>query len=175
LLQWLSPPDPSINLIKASKQRSKGSGSWFLNSKAFHDWKVQRNSFLWLHGIPGCGKSVLSSTIINELREISSPNPGLVLYFYFDFNDTTKQTLDGMLRSLIKQLSTNNQSGGQKHLKSLFDTCRNQSIRPTPKMLCDCFAEMLQELEQIWVVLDAMDECITKDELLEWIESLHRP
>ena len=100
--RWLLPPDPSINYNKALGQRYEGSGLWFLASGAFTKWKTQRSSFLWLHGIPGCGKTILSSAIIKNLDSILSSQP--LLYFYFDFNDTSKQILDSMVRSLISQL-----------------------------------------------------------------------
>ncbi|THZ07631.1 hypothetical protein D6C91_10230 [Aureobasidium pullulans] len=74
----------------------------FIHGDAFKQWKQHSNSFLWLHGIPGCGKTVLSSTIIEHLKR--GTNVGVLLYFYFDFNHTNKQTLDNVLRSLIKQL-----------------------------------------------------------------------
>src|SRR2546423_3629801 len=100
--RWLSPPDPSTNYNKALRQRQEGTGNWFLQSHAFAKWKTQRNSFLWLYGIPGCGKTILSSTIIEDLKRTLSRQP--LLYFYFDFNDTDKQTLDSMVRSLMSQL-----------------------------------------------------------------------
>ncbi|PSN59256.1 hypothetical protein BS50DRAFT_641131 [Corynespora cassiicola Philippines] len=90
LHRWLSPPEPSTNYNKALQQRQEGTGSWFLHSDAFNMWKSQRNSFLWLYGIPGCGKTILSSTIIEHLRSLSTQP---LLYFYFDFTDSEKQTL----------------------------------------------------------------------------------
>ncbi|KAF3206421.1 hypothetical protein TWF679_008727 [Orbilia oligospora] len=99
--RWLSAPDPSTNYYKALGRRHEGSGSWFLESKQFVEWKTQRSSFLWLHGIPGCGKTILSSTIIENLESDLTCQP--LLYFYFDFTDTSKQTLENMLRALIRQ------------------------------------------------------------------------
>ncbi|KAF2621127.1 hypothetical protein BU25DRAFT_325665, partial [Macroventuria anomochaeta] len=102
IYSWLSPPDPSTNYHKALQQRQEGTGQWLLHSLMFKQWNVQQNSFLWLHGIPGCGKIVLSSTVVQHLE---SSNPALILlYFYFDFNDTSKQTLKNMVTSLVSQL-----------------------------------------------------------------------
>ncbi len=115
--RWLSPPDPSINHNKALRQRHEGSGSWLLRSENLWEWKAQRNSFLWLRGIPGCGKTILSSTVIENLDSFTSRKP--LLYFYFDFNEVDKQTLDGMIRSLVGQLYTQ-QEDTQHHLDALF-------------------------------------------------------
>ena len=45
---------------------------------------------------------IFSSTIIEGLGRIPSCQP--LLYFYFDFNDKAKQTLENMVRSLLSQL-----------------------------------------------------------------------
>lgn len=58
--RWLHAPDPSIDFNKALQQRHKDSGRWFLESSAFATWMTRPNSFLWLYGIPGCGKTILS-------------------------------------------------------------------------------------------------------------------
>ncbi|KAH0372123.1 purine and uridine phosphorylase, partial [Aureobasidium melanogenum] len=65
---WLSAPDPSTNYTNALEKRHPDTGLWFIDGEAFERWKGQPNSFLWLHGIPGCGKTVLSSTIIQHLK-----------------------------------------------------------------------------------------------------------
>ncbi|KAI9729156.1 MAG: hypothetical protein M1834_007063 [Cirrosporium novae-zelandiae] len=68
IYRWLSPPDPESNYPKALKTRKSGTGTWFIQSQEFEDWKLKKSPFLWLHGIPGCGKTVLSSTVIEEIR-----------------------------------------------------------------------------------------------------------
>jgi hypothetical protein len=47
--------------------------------------------FLWLYGIPGCGKTILSSTIIEDVLYHYHDPTMAVIYFYFDFNDVEKQ------------------------------------------------------------------------------------
>ncbi|KAF8847866.1 hypothetical protein BDZ45DRAFT_606804, partial [Acephala macrosclerotiorum] len=61
---WFSLTDSSTNHNKALTQRQKGSGLWFLHNDAFTRWKEQTGSFLWVRGIPGCGKLILSSAIM---------------------------------------------------------------------------------------------------------------
>lgn len=56
ILRWLSAPDPSSNYNSALKKRHIDTGLWFINSQQFRDWKVGKDAFLWLYGIPGCGK-----------------------------------------------------------------------------------------------------------------------
>ena len=67
--RWLSAPDPSSNYNKALKARYANTGDWFLKSDTFRIWLLESGSLLWLYGIPGCGKTILSSTIIQKTVE----------------------------------------------------------------------------------------------------------
>lgn len=171
---WLSAPDPSTNYNKAIQQRHQGSGQWFLQSSAYSAWKTKQNSFLWLYGIPGCGKTILSSTIIEDLEKRGvSQKP---LYFYFDFTDNRKQSLEDVVRSLIIQLY-GKRADVQKHLDSLHSSCESGQRRPSIESLCKTFQEMMQQVGEVWIFLDALDECQTRKGnptvgLLQWIECL---
>jgi energy-coupling factor transporter ATP-binding protein EcfA2 len=172
--QWLSPPDPSTNFDKALQQRHKSSGLWFLQSDNFIKWKIQPNSFLWLYGSPGCGKTILSATIIEHLGTILPSKT--ILYFYFDFSDTPKQTLDKMIRSLIYQFYDEDDKISEP-LYNLFSSCKERQRQPTTGELCNVFFEMLNQIEEIWIVLDALDECTTRrgptiSGVLSWIKEI---
>jgi Cdc6-like AAA superfamily ATPase len=172
--KWLSPPDPSTNFNKALQQRQEGTGLWLLQSSPFTKWHSQQNSFLWLHGIPGCGKTILSSTIIEHL--VDTYPDQVLLYFYFDFTDAGKQTLDNVIRSLISQLY-HKRKATQKLLDSLFSTCDDGRRQPTCELLCKVFLQMINQAQEIYIVLDALDECRTRkgplsEGLLAWTQSL---
>ncbi|KAJ6571529.1 hypothetical protein B0H19DRAFT_1130272 [Mycena capillaripes] len=59
LYEWLgSPPDQMIKQDEMQQLRYENTGSWFLNSTKFRDWKDNPGS-LWIEGNSGTGKSVL--------------------------------------------------------------------------------------------------------------------
>jgi Cdc6-like AAA superfamily ATPase len=134
---------------------------------------LQRNSFLWLYGILGCGKTILSSTIIEHLK--SFPTQPLI-YFYFDFTDLEKQTLSGVVRSLISQLYHTCKSA-QEPLDALFSSLKNKNTQPSCESLCKALQKMIERAEAVWIVLDAIDECVERkggptEGLLWWIRDL---
>ncbi|KAH6640435.1 hypothetical protein F5144DRAFT_589910 [Chaetomium tenue] len=152
LERWLRPPNTSPNFVQARKKSHEGSGQWFLDSTAFNKWK-HGDSYrhLWLHGLAGCGKTVLSTTIVDHLRKMKEPKDCVTLEFYFDFSDTTKQEIDGVLRSLVFQLYKLgfHPKDLDRLYKSHFDGQRHRII---------------------YIVLDALDECGERKELLEWMK-----
>jgi hypothetical protein len=59
IVGWLSNTDPFLNHSVAREKRESATGNWFIKGDTYKEWLNNPNSFLWLHGIPGCGKSVL--------------------------------------------------------------------------------------------------------------------
>jgi hypothetical protein len=108
VFQWLSPSIRFTNHFIALQQRHAGTGQWFIEGKAFTSFIDRKTPCLWLHGIPGCGRTVLSSTVIGTPQQFSSSPPAILIYFDFDFidfNDSRKQTLDtNRLRQVNHQL-----------------------------------------------------------------------
>lgn len=167
---WLSPADPSTNVNKARKSRHIGTGTWFLNSDPFAEWKLGSRRHLWLYGTPGCGKTVLSATILDHLDGIED---FITLTFFFDFTDTRKQNLDDMLRSLVFQLYSSGPESRQ-HLDGLFASHKDgeRQKQPGTDSLSICLTDMMKAHGKLRILLDALDECSERRELLKWMESI---
>ncbi|KAH0161481.1 Pfs, NACHT and ankyrin domain protein, partial [Aureobasidium melanogenum] len=171
MINWLSPPDPSSNYHRTLDQRHSDTGRWFLESSAFKQWKADPKSFLWLHGIPGCGKTVLSSTIIEHLQQELTCR--ILVYFYFDFNDKNKQSFDNMLRSVILQVCQSHPDSWQ-FLRKAWESHLEGSRQPSTHSLQKVLQVMLNGIDNMSIVLDALDESESKprDKLLAWLETL---
>ena len=166
ICKWLSAPDPSTNYNRGRRSRQANTGIWFIESKEFSRWKCSSGSMLWLYGKPGCGKSVMSSTIISEvLNEHQSGHRTAVAYFFFDFNDSQKQKPEHMIRTLINQLFTNT-PGALAILESLFVNCGEGQRQPDLESLMRVLKTIFCEALQVYVVVDALDECCDIYELL---------
>ena len=59
ILEWLSITYSVSNYEAARRKHVAETGNWFLESIAFKSWKTDPDSFLWMHGIAGCGKTIL--------------------------------------------------------------------------------------------------------------------
>jgi hypothetical protein len=170
--EWLSTPDPSTNYQKALKQRQDDTGLWFLQSDQYTKWKTDTASSLWLYGIPGCGKTILSSTILQNVLQYCDSDPGkVVAYFFFDFNDTQKQNPELMVRSLICQLSQQCVRIPTS-LDTFFSSCEHGQRQPSLHALLEILQRMMQEFPHIYIVLDALDECSGRAELMDILKTV---
>lgn len=154
---WLRAPDASVNFNEATQKKHPNTGLWFVKGSDFATWRIKPNSLLWLVGFSGCGKSVLCSTatqfIYRHRRGSSEIGIG---FFYFTFNDETKQRASHMLRALVLQFSS--QLAGDEHdlLSQLRRNCRSDA--PSNPTLMAYLHRILQRFKEVYIVLDALDE-----------------
>ncbi|TIA06448.1 hypothetical protein D6C80_10320 [Aureobasidium pullulans] len=167
--KWLSPSDSSISQNKAFKLRHQGTGQWLLNSTFYLSWEERLDRFIWLHGLSGCGKTVLASSIIHRLNS-ASPSRALA-FFYFDVNGGGQQTVVQMLRTLLSQLCSR-PSINLDRLQTLYNTCGKGTSSPSIDQLSDTLKDIISLSGQVTVVIDALDECDEPSEVISWLEDL---
>lgn len=82
--RWVSSVDYAQEQKDASKERTEGTGKWLLRHEQNCDWSTSNASqILWLHGDLGTGKTMLVSTIIDDLLELTRRSKDQALaYFY---------------------------------------------------------------------------------------------
>ncbi|KAI0292977.1 hypothetical protein B0F90DRAFT_1928377 [Multifurca ochricompacta] len=179
---WLSPTDPSESHNIARKAHHPGTAAWFIQGHTFSEWK-KTGSLLWIHGKPGSGKSVLCSTIIQEIAKMREAGLASMAYFYFDFRDRAKQDSRGLLSSLLVQLCKQSDLCFDI-LSRLYSTHEGGSVQPSDDALLECLKDMLARPEQgpIYIILDGLDESPKSSgtpskresilELVEWLVNL---
>ncbi len=153
---WLKAPDASVNYHDACNKRHPRTGLWFVQGAAFASWLTTPSSFLWLKGFAGCGKSVLCSTAIQYTfrHRRSSPRIGLA-FFFFTFNEETKQDASAMLCALVLQLSSQ-LDDSQGPLLQLHASHPNTA--PTVQALVGCLHQLVCAFDHVYITLDALDE-----------------
>ncbi|KAF8489415.1 hypothetical protein JB92DRAFT_2836085 [Gautieria morchelliformis] len=168
---WISPPEHHSKHTNVCKERQEATGTWFLGGDDFHEWTNMANSFLWLHGIPGAGKTVLCSTIIEDVSRRCQLDPSVAfVYFYFDFRSSDTRPNDA-LRSSIKQLSLQRPTIPVA-LAKLFEA-NEEGRPPTPEQLMATLKAIIGTFQNVYIVFDALDQCPQRDELLTMLREIH--
>jgi nucleoside-triphosphatase THEP1 len=95
-------------------KRHGTSCSWLFINEHYRYWLENEDCLiLWVHGGPGCGKTVLSSVLTEAILSETNTCFGtdhLVAYFFFDDKDERLRTSHALLSNLLAQLLTQDRS-----------------------------------------------------------------
>lgn len=153
---WLNAPDATVDHNAACAKKHPGTGMWLVKSPQFLKWLKQKNSILWLNGFAGSGKSILCSTAIQSvLRHGRSDFNVGIAFFYFTFNDGSKQDESSMIRALLLQLSCQLQDG-HIDLTRLYEL--HKADMPPSPVLLERFRHLIQRFRHVYIFLNALDE-----------------
>src|SRR6267154_535868 len=67
ILNWLTPIDYVSQQNDFITRRQKGTGTWLLDSIEYQSWRERKKQTLFCPGIPGAGKTILTSIVVEEL------------------------------------------------------------------------------------------------------------
>jgi hypothetical protein len=137
---------------------------------------------MYSYDFPGDNKLMLllSSAIIEEIKHVQKLRSALVAYYYFDFKDTAKRDVRGLLTSLLLQFVDNSDPCWDL-LSRLYMTCCEGSNQPSEAALAQCLNSMLDLPGQIptYIIVDALDECpnnigtpSAREKVLNFVEDL---
>jgi len=155
IIRWLAAPDPHANHDDARGRHEPLTGSWLLESDEYKQWRALESGQLWVHGKAGCGKTVLCSTVIEDIRRYCEQvSDARLALFYFSFSDKQKQSYVGLLSSLILQLHQPGTS--YERLESTYNEYKTS--KPPVRLLEDILILSIQQHREVYILLDAYDE-----------------
>ena len=161
LLDWISPIKHEQKHHDVRVPRVDGTGEWLLQKKEVQSWRDEpslRTNVLWGHGIQGSGKSILSSLVIDHLRDTFLGQNVAVAYVYFDYQNQEYQTSENVTASILKQLVMAKPEVPQL-LSEMHQRMKGQGRRPLQQDLEQATLAMCSTFNKVFVVIDALDEC----------------
>ncbi|KAK8129310.1 hypothetical protein PG999_001690 [Apiospora kogelbergensis] len=163
ILQWMTPLEYGPQHSDYLEKRHEGTGLWFLDSREYQDWLETAQGTLFCPGIPGSGKTIITSMVINDIEnKVKSDGTIGLAYIYFDYRKKDDQTFKNLILCIARQLGRTFHSLPPR-LKELYkwhNMYHTQlSLRDALEIL-DWLAEMYQ---RVYIVIDALDECQVSD------------
>ncbi|KAL8818330.1 MAG: hypothetical protein Q9223_003017 [Gallowayella weberi] len=103
---------PSVDNVAMHKKlqglRHEGTGTWILRDGLYHEWyHGPRASTICCTGIPGCGKTILTSSIIDALQRDSALSKPSIVYYYCHYADQRTLQAERIVGTVLKQYFTN--------------------------------------------------------------------
>ncbi|CCT75069.1 related to ankyrin [Fusarium fujikuroi IMI 58289] len=158
ILDWLTAVEYGLQQSEFQKVQEPGTGSWLLNTTEYRDWVKKPGQTLFCQGIPGVGKTILTSGLIAHLNsELAGDSAGGLSYIFCNFQRQDQQTSDGLLTCILKQLSAGLPSLPEC-LRSLYTNHAIQRTRPSPREIISTLGPVISEHSRVFIIVDALDE-----------------
>ncbi|KAF4445698.1 Ankyrin repeat-containing domain protein [Fusarium austroafricanum] len=160
VLHWLTAIDYSPQQNDFFSQQEQGTGQWLLELTAFQEWLESGSTeTLFALGIPGAGKTILTSIVVNELvRRYSNDDTIGIAYIYCDYLRTDEQKAIDLLASLLKQLARR-QSSLPDSLKKMYNQHQSYQTRPSFNEISTALQSVSILYSTVFIMIDALDQC----------------
>ncbi|KAF2187469.1 hypothetical protein K469DRAFT_685938 [Zopfia rhizophila CBS 207.26] len=159
ILNWLNPIDYASQQSDFLSRRQEGTGQWLLESAEFQGWLNNRKQSLFCPGIPGAGKTILTSIVIEKLYNHFQDDGNVsIAHLYCNFRRKNEQDTLDLLANMLKQL-TQSLSTVPESLKSLYDNLSSKMARPSFEDISKAVFSVVALQNRACVLVDALDEC----------------
>jgi len=159
ILDWLTSTDSSLQQSDFIGRRQEGTGEWLLKSSGFQDWVNQKTQILFCPGIPGGGKTIITSIVVDHLcRRFQNDAKVGIAYLYCNFRQQEEQRPEDLLLSLLKQLAQR-QPSIPESVKSLYKYHKMKETRPLFSEVSEVLHSVITGYQRTFIIIDALDEC----------------
>ncbi|KAJ7499629.1 hypothetical protein FB451DRAFT_41815 [Mycena latifolia] len=172
IIEWYSPLNFFLRQADIFNARQPGTGQWLLEDARFNAWISGTGKILWCRGMPGAGKTVLVSIVVDTLRtDLAREDIGIAA-IYLNHKETEAHSPSMLLASIWRQLVCMKSISSTLH--QLYDKHREPRTRPTEKDDDTILRSIISEYSKVFILVDALDEYPERqrDALLRRISAL---
>lgn len=163
IMDWLSPTDYATQQSDFIGRRQEGTGLWLINSSEFQGWFSPSKQTMFCPGIPGAGKTIITSIVVDYLwTEFNNVDVGIA-YLYCNYQRQKEQSAEALLSSLLKQLSQE-QPSVPVDVKNLYERHTTKGTRPSFNDVVEVLHSTTQSYSKVFIIIDALDECHVSSE-----------
>jgi Cdc6-like AAA superfamily ATPase len=165
VINWITSVDPSTKQNDTFSLCQKGTGKWLLDSDEFKEWLANTDRIIFCPGMPGAGKTFLTSIVIDHLESVYYNNDDedkgedeydsiAITYIYCTYG--SKQNHINLLECLLKQLVQKRPALAES-VANFYEQYKDKSnlyLEELPKTL----KSVIADYSKIFIVVDAIDE-----------------
>jgi len=163
VLDWLTLIDYAPQQSDFINRRQTGTGQWLLDSQEFKTWVETNKQTLFCPGIPGAGKTIITSIVVEDLYTRFQNEASIgIAYLYCNFQRQQEQKPEDLLASLLKQL-VQGEPSMPNSIKSLYECHKDKRTRPSFDEISKVFLSVVTDYSKAFIIIDALDECQVSD------------
>ncbi|KAI1657870.1 hypothetical protein F4813DRAFT_389137 [Daldinia decipiens] len=151
----LNPHNYDVELMDILRRSSVTSGNWLDEETDFRKWYDPTDSNirrLWLHGIPGCGKTFVVGNLIKKMQSSGQR----VIFVFLSHDDQAAGDTVKVLHSLIFQLLEYDATLRPIVYKTSQPNYRK--LKSDSSFVLDLLCTILNSIGASYLILDGLDE-----------------
>lgn len=158
ILAWLSPLDFRAKHHDVLSNHHPGTGQWLFEMPEFISWRYRDSKAMWCTGIPGAGKTILASIVVDRLEQelMFNAEDGLA-YVYCSYQNPEHTSLN-LFASILQQL-VQRQPILPQRIKDLYTRHAAEGTKPDLEEILAELQAISRDLDKVFIVADALDEC----------------
>ncbi len=171
ILKWLVSTDPSSFHNSTLALREDTTGKWLQKSLEYSAWKNGETSLIWFYGIPGAGKPVLFSYIVEDIKTYCETQPdrqSAYVYYYCHFGRNQDESTH-LLRWAISQLARQT-----VYLPPEISAMFEAGQQPGLHLMVKSFLGLCSRFRRVHLLVDGLDESVQRANLTHILLSMHR-
>ncbi|KAI3532124.1 hypothetical protein CSPX01_13657 [Colletotrichum filicis] len=169
--KWLRHTDPSSIHHRACANHEAGTCEWMSRTPEWAQFSQGDVRCLWIHGIPGAGKTILASQLAEKIEEncrqsVSSDSVsiGIHYYCYFGHNqDESAPFLRWVLERMCREVDK---------VPELLWKMFKYGGDPSLSDLLTALEAISHKFSSVQITIDAIDESSPREELLKVLRDL---
>ncbi|KAF6744504.1 ankyrin repeat-containing domain protein, partial [Ephemerocybe angulata] len=172
ILAWLKGPNFLVLYAEALAQRLSRTGVWFIESEEFRQFVEERGVIVWGTGMPGAGKTLLSATSMEHLKEIFDSDDMqdvAVICAFIRYTEqlSTRDIFAGLLGQLI-----GDHPRAHNHMERVYLQRKKAGL--SEQDLLKALRDVVTLLSKVFILIDGLDEAsdTVKNALLHALPSI---
>jgi hypothetical protein len=172
ICDWVELINPTEIHHRAYRNHEKNTCQWVHRVEQWNDWISRQRRMIWLHGIPGAGKTVLASYLIEQTIthcRLQNNRRVVPLYYYCSFvhGQSMQSETFSFLRWIISQLCRQSED-----IPSVIIESERHKDSLSLDQLKEALRKLIGRLDVLYIILDGVDESGSRDILLGLIHDL---
>jgi hypothetical protein len=175
LMGWICPVDYHIQHQDFIGRHQAGTGQWFLQDTKFQEWDLSKDATLLCPGLPGAGKTIMATVIVDYLLRTRHMAYHPIVFIYYNYKRQSEQSAKHMLSSLLRQI-VDIQPEVPKPIQDFHALHTKKRTTPSFDEIRKILETVSKDLHGLTIILDALDECEARarQEFLLEVEALRK-
>ncbi|KAK2589788.1 hypothetical protein QQS21_012532 [Conoideocrella luteorostrata] len=168
IFEHISDYDPNYTYRNYLPDKCPGTAQWILHDEEFLAWKKKTSSCLWLSGKIGSGKTLVTTTVVEHMTEVSQKSGDFIAHFFYNHSSKSRLKAVHLFASYIKQmlgfLDTIKKASPPEVVNAVKRIYGSRASRPGfTEIISNIFIPLSKFITQLvpsaTYIVDGLDEC----------------